>query len=736
VSRRALAVTLALGLAASLLALALVVSAVFAPVEGVVVDTFMRLRGPRSADARVVVCLIDEGSVDRYGRWPWPRTLLAELVDRLAEAGARVIAFDVVFSEASRHDETVDLRSEDEALALAIERSGNVVLSFFWREGRRSVPAPGGSPPPEGPRFRADPANVLPTAFDVVAGDPESFPVPEYPAVEPNLDLFAAAAASQGYTTNRRESGVSRRQGLAARYAGEVYPALPLRAVQRLTGGTLELARNPRGLPVVRLAGREVEVDETGRLWVSYPGGAGSFRRYPAHEVLEAGLPPGELDGAIVFVGASEVGIGDVTATPFGVEIPGVLVQAAVADNLLDGRFLRESGAPRLVSFLALLLVGPLVAFLVAAIERHLVGSLVAITLVVGWPAAAFVAFLQLGWHLEVVGPMAAGVLALVASLRYQVGTVEARARQIRRTFARFVSEAIVEEMLRHPERVKLGGERRELTVLFSDIRGFTSISERMSSEELVQVLNQYFTPMTRLVLAEGGTLDKYMGDALMAFFGAPVALPDHAARACRAALAMRSKLAELNAGWRAEGKLPEGAALGIGVGLNSGEMSVGNMGSEDVFDYTVIGDNVNLGSRIEGLNKLYGTDVLASEATALAAQAAPGGPTGGGARAAGAGFLFRELDRVRVKGKKEPVAIYELMAERPAPPELEDRAARFAEALAHYRSRRFEEAAAAFQALADDGDPPAAALARRAARLATEGAPEGWEPVETLTSK
>ncbi|HUF78781.1 MAG TPA: adenylate/guanylate cyclase domain-containing protein, partial [Thermoanaerobaculia bacterium] len=327
-------------------------------------------------------------------------------------------------------------------------------------------------------------------------------------------------------------------------------------------------------------------------------------------------------------------------------------------------------------------------------------------------------------WHLEVVTPVVTGLVALGLTLPYQIGIVDARARQIRRTFAQFVSESIVEEMLRHPERVRLGGERREMTVVFSDIRGFTSIAERLDSEELVQLLNQYFTPMTRLVLAEGGTLDKYMGDALMAFFGAPVALPDHAARACRAALAMRSKLAELNAGWRAEGKLPEGAALGIGVGLNSGEMSVGNMGSEDVFDYTVIGDNVNLGSRIEGLNKPYGTDVLASEATVKAAQAA------------GAGFLFRELDRVRVKGKKEPVAIYELMAERPAPPELEERAARFAEALAHYRSRRFEEAAAAFQALADVGDPPAAALARRAAPLATEGAPEGWEPVETLTAK
>jgi adenylate cyclase len=717
VSRRGLAVTLGLGLAASLLALAVVWSGLLAPVEGVVVDTFMRLRGPRPADRRVAACLIDEGSIDRYGRWPWPRTRLAELVDRLFAAGAGVIAFDVVLSEPSRAGEGFDLRAEDEALARAIGRAGNVVLSYFWRDHPVERP-----PEDDDIRSRADPAKLLPTAFDVVAGDPATFPLPAHEGVEPNLDLFAEAAASQGFTTNERESGVSRRQGLAARYDGEIYPALPLRAVQLLKGGRLELARDARGLPLVRLGGEDVEVDERGRLWVSYPGPAASFRTYPVYRVLGGGLAAGELDGAVVFVGASEAGIGDFTATPFGVELPGVLVHAAVADNLLRGTFLRESGAPRAVSVLALLLVGPLVAFLVAAIERHLVGSLVAIGLVLAWPAAAFLAFLEVGWHLEVVAPMAAGVLALVASLRYQVGSVDARARQIRRTFERFVSQGIVEEMLRHPERVKLGGERRELTVLFSDIRGFTSISERMSSEELVAVLNQYFTPMTRLVLEEGGTLDKYMGDALMAFFGAPVALPDHAARACRAALAMKAKLVELNDGWRAEGKLPEGAGLGIGIGLNSGEMSVGNMGSEDVFDYTVIGDNVNLGSRIEGLNKLYGTEVLVAGATVAAV----------GADA----FLFRELDRVRVKGKTEPVAIHELMAERPAPAELEERARRFARALALYRERRFEAAAAGFEALAAEGDAPAAALGKRAHRLAREGAPADWEPVETLTSK
>ncbi len=701
------AVTLAIGAATSLLVLAAVWSGLLAPVEGVVIDKFLQLRGERPADPRVALCLIDEASIDAYGRWPWPRTRMAEVIERLDAAGARVIALDVVFSEPSRHGKGFDLRHEDAALAAAIGAAeAEVVLSYFFRQRA------GG------------PEEIEKSAFDVVTGRPDDYPLPEHPGVEPNLRPLVDAASAQGFTTNEREAGVSRRQHLAARHRGSVYPSLPLRAVQRLEGDALRLERRATGLPVIRLGEREIEVDEEGRLWLSYPGGLESFRHLSVVELLEAGAAAdtrAALEGALVFVGASEVGVGDVTATPFGTEVPGVLVHAAVADNLLGGTFLRESGAPRYLSIVALLLIGPLVAFLVLAIERHRISSLVAIGIVFAWPAVAYLAFLRVGWHLEVVAPVTAGVLALLGALRYQIRRVDDWARRIRRTFEHFVSQGVVEEMLANPERVVLGGERRELTVLFSDIRGFTSISERITSEELVQVLNQYFTPMTRLVLAEGGTLDKYMGDALMAFFGAPVEQPDHAARGCRAALRMTETLAELNAGWRAEGKLPEGGELGIGIGLNSGEMSVGNMGSEDVFDYTVIGDNVNLGSRIEGLNKMYAAQILVSGATA---------------EAAGDGFLFRELDRVRVKGKKEPVALHELMAARPAPPALEERARRFGAALADYRARRFAEAAAELEALAGEGDAPAGVMAERARRLAEEGAPEDWEAVETLTSK
>jgi adenylate cyclase len=318
--------------------------------------------------------------------------------------------------------------------------------------------------------------------------------------------------------------------------------------------------------------------------------------------------------------------------------------------------------------------------------------------------------------------PLLAGALALTGALRYQVGVVDARSRQIRSVFTHYVSAAIVDEMLRDPERVQLGGERKELTVLFSDIRGFTSISERLPPEALTSLVNRIFTPLTHRVLAEGGTLDKYMGDALMAFFGAPITCADHAARACRAALGMIDELNRVNDVLHHEGLLPENARLRLGVGLNTGGMVVGNMGSDEVFSYTVLGDSVNLGSRLEGCNKHYGTTILVADATAAATREDE--------------FLFREIDRVRVKGREQAVAIYELMAERPAPPALEEKARRYHEALAAFQSRRFSEAAAAFDNLANEGDPPSALLASRAAYLVANPPGPEWEPVEVLTGK
>ncbi len=726
---------LLLGLGASGLALLLQLSGLLVEVEHVVVDTMMRLRGDVPADSRVALVAIDERSIDAYGQWPWPRTRMAELIARLSEQGARVVALDVVFAERSRVDERVDLSSEDAALAQAFAAAGNVVAGYYFRAGARPAAATSDGE-------RGSPGNIRSAAFQQVMGDPRcGFAVPWREAWEPNLDALAQAAAWQGFFSNeRRPSGKLRSYGLvmaageaacadepgcpAASFCGAhaYFPALALAAVKVATGETLQLEAASGRVPRLRLGERAITTDASGALTVNYRGARNRFPVYPVQEVLEGRIATGVLAGRIVFVGATEPGIGDFQVSPYGVEIPGVEVHAHVADNLLNGDYLAEGFVQTGLSFLAVLLLGPLVALLVSSSSRVLLGSLAATALLAAWPLCGFGAFLAAGWHLQATAPAAAGLGALVAALTWQIGFVDREKRRIKGVFERFVSKSIVDEMLRHPERVRLGGEKRVMTVLFSDIRGFTDLSERADPEQITRVLNRYFTPMTRLVIAEGGTLDKYMGDALMAFFGAPISQPDHAARACRAALAMRDKLPLLNRDWQRDGTLPPGVELGVGIGLATGEMSVGNMGSEEVFDYTVIGDTVNLGSRIEGLNKMYGTAILVAEATAKVVAGA---------------FLLREVDRVRVKGKKLPVTLFEVVAEEPAPAGLKTRMGRFEEALSAYRERRFEVAAAAFEALDRElAEPLCKLYLGRCQKLLAEPPGADWEPVETLKSK
>lgn len=713
--RRGRWVAVGLGLSTSLVVLGVWLAGGLEGLEGVAVDTWFRLRGRGEVDPRVAVVALDGESLDRYGRWPWRRDLTAELVTRLAAAGARVIALDMVFSEPSRHDEAVDLSAEDAALAAAIARAGNVVLGYFFRGSLRGR----GSPPP------AVEATPPPSPFRRVTEPPGGrFRIPSRRQVEPNLDLFATASSSQGFYDQRPESGVHRHYALVAEYRGFFYPALALAAVAQTLEEPLDLTYHHGDLPEVRLGGRGIPTDEAGELWINYRGPAGTVPQISAARVLAGNLPAGALVGQLVFVGFTEPGLGEIYTSPFGTEITGVEVHAQVADNLLADRYLRDTGVEAQASLAAVLLMGPGVALLAVAIRRHLVGSAVAIAAVLLWPAASYAAFRWGGRHLEVAAPVLAGLGALVISLRYQIGWVERISRQLQK----YVSPAVAEEVRSDP--VLQEPRRAEVTVLFCDLQGFTRLSEHRDPQELAAILERFFTPMTALVLDHGGTLDKYMGDALMAFFGAPGRQPDHAERACRAALAMVRGLGRVNARFRAEGLLPPGApGLGMGVGLNSGEVSVGNMGSEQVFDYTVLGDAVNLGSRLEGLTRRYEAGIVVSEPTC---------------RAAGEGFLFRRLDRVRVKGKEEPVTIFELLAERPRPgaaPEgwegLCRRVERFEAGFAAYQERRFAAAAEIFAALAAEGrDGPSEVFLARCRTFERQPPPADWDGVERWMSK
>jgi len=696
----------------------LLLSPFLGDLERVAMDWMMRLSTPPEPDSRIVLCDIDEASLDQIGGWPWPRRQVAALVTALAQEGAAVIVLDITFAEPSSCGGLAD----DQGLAEALAAAGNVVLGYYFRDE-----LPGG----EGADGIWDNAG-----FDVVTPGPGFARIPEWPAAEPNLEIFARAAAGQGFFSTERPrslgDAVLRHYPLVARRGERYFPALGLMAAARFEKGLLELSPRPDELPEIRLDQRPVEHDEGGQLWIHYRGDprteAARYRTLSAGQVL-AGDPETlrDLSGKLVFVGTSAARLGDFYNTPFGVRIPGVESHAQVADNLLNGDYIHDRAEQKILSGLAVLLLALGAPLLVVSTRRYLLGSLAAMAVVLLWPTVALAAFVTSGWHLHVVAPVLAGGAALVLALRYQVGRVEARKRQVERTFRHYLSESVVREMLAHPERLTLRGEERELTVLFSDVSGFTSMAEKLASEQVVEVLNQLFTPMTALVLEEGGTFDKYMGDCLMAFFGAPVVQEDHAARGCRAALAMVQRLPGLNAHWEAKGL----GSLALGIGLNSGVMTVGNMGSETIFDYTVIGDNVNLGSRVEGLTRLYRVPVLVTAATVEAANAD------------GKTFLFRELDRVQVKGKAEPVTIFELVAatadlSAAARRSVEACLSRFAEGLAAYRARRFAEGVAIFEeilaAVPDDG--PAALFAARCRDLAEHPPSADWQPVERRATK
>jgi adenylate cyclase len=325
--------------------------------------------------------------------------------------------------------------------------------------------------------------------------------------------------------------------------------------------------------------------------------------------------------------------------------------------------------------------------------------------------AVAFWAFGARRLVLDVAAPVGSFVIVALASLSAGLVTEGREKLRIKHAFAQYLDDRAVAQILADPSRLRLGGERRELTVLFSDIRGFSALAESLDPQQLSSFLNEYLTPMTDLVLEAGGLLDKYIGDAVMAVWGAPLEQPDHAARACATALAMQRRLAELNTGFRARG-LPQ---IAIGIGVSSGGMSVGNMGSERRFDYTVVGDAVNLGARLEALTKAYDAEILVGERAR---------------ELAGDRFVFRELDTVRVKGKDRVVRVYELLGARGAPVRVD--LERFAAALAAYRARRFADAETGFQAALDacPDDGPARALLERARRLGAAPPPADWDGV------
>ncbi|MCE9573705.1 MAG: adenylate/guanylate cyclase domain-containing protein [Deltaproteobacteria bacterium] len=699
--------------------------------ERAAVDARFLLRGAAPADPRIVIVGLDDETRRVAPEVLQTRRGYARLLDALAAYHPKIIALDFFFSapevildgplaakvrDAAAHlpappspndllvAEIAEALRGDEVLAAAIAHAGTIYLGANFRliERREDLPT---RPPPEPPGLeRARHGEVVAQA--------SSSPPPSAFAVNVTMPALARGAVGAGAVNVLIDpDGVIRRVPLVIEFGTHYYLPLGL-AVALAELGAPGDTSYVVGDDALIAAGHRLPVEPGGAVHLDFRGANPAFTRISAADVLSGAAPKDALAGKLVFVGMTYAAM-DKVATPLDPHGDGVELHATLADNVLtDSLFPPPSRAVSLLALVAL--CGLVTAMQLRRIRRRAyLGPVLAAALIVAWLAVSYVAFTQ--HHLLEAAAPAVAVLA-VAIVAQAVGlATEGREKaQLRAAFGRYVSKTLVERVLAHPELARLGGERRTLSVLFSDIRGFSRIAESLAPEALVDYLNQYLTPMTKLVLDSDGTLDKYIGDAVMAVWGAPLEMSDHATRACATALAMIEGLAPLNAGWRAAGR-PE---IAIGIGINTGAMAVGNMGSEARFDYTVMGDAVNLASRLEALTKEFGVAILVGPGTATAA----------------VGFVFRELDRVRVKGRDGAAAVFELLGATGSPrAQRFDRAAWDA-ALDAYRRRDFADAATRFGAFADD--PAAATLAARAWELAADPPGDDWDGVYEQRSK
>lgn len=531
---------------------------------------------------------------------------------------------------------------------------------------------------------------IAPHAISAIRlrGGEAQFPMPAPQGVLANIDVLHQSARYAGHINVTPDpDGTLRRSSLIVRDGGAYFPSGDLQAARAWLGGDdLLLTLDPLGIGGLSLGGRFVPTDEYGRLLVRYRGPEQTFKTVSVADILAGRVDATLLRGRVVLIGPTAKGIGDIRVTPYGTAYPGVEVRASVIESLLTGSFLQRPEWTTLFDGAVILVIGLALAWWLPRLSVR-AGAALALGVLAAYLLAANTVFQTQGLWINVVYPATLIALLFVSTTLVQYFSTESEKRQLKSAFQHYVPAKVVDEIVADVDKLRLGGEKRELTVLFSDIRGFTSLSESLAPEDLVKLLNVYLTEMTRKVFQHDGLLDKYIGDAIMAVYGAPIPRADHALAACRTALDMMEALGTLQAQWRASRQ----PVLEIGIGINTGPMIVGNMGSEDRFNYTVIGDAVNLGSRIESLNKVYGTRILLSDfAYRQVAGQLPG---------------LREIDVTQVRGRHEPVRIHELIPPQRFPhlewlPEFE-RAYRM------HHEGALAEARAIFERLANSvGDP------------------------------
>ena len=604
----------------------------------------------KKASENIVFVEIDEPSVNRFGRWPWDRAILSQAINNLDSSNLLIL--DMVFSEET---------GSDESLAESLAEHNNNICGFFLRN-RASVQA------------TAEQMEILnESSLDRLVSQTQGQELFVQGAeAEINVaSILSSCTLSATFSTLRDSDQIFRQYPLAFSFEGGLYPSIGIQALRMKFDK--DILRTGDGQ--YELAGHRFSSDTKGFTQLNfYP--KETYQTYSFLDLYENRLTKDVLSDKIVIIGITEIGVGDMRATPIGV-IPGPLIHYTFISNALNDELLHKNEYLTTLSLIFFLLL-PFIWTAVSSIYKRVAIYALSYTLYFFGSKLGYVYF---NLYLDTFYPLTALIVLVMASEIMLHKAQEKQSRFIEGAFSSYLSPVLLKKLMQEPERLTLGGEKKELTIFFSDIRSFTSISETMDPQRLTKFLNRYFTPMSDIVLKHQGMIDKYIGDAVMAFYNAPLDVKEHAASACRSALEMIDELEELNKTFLDEG-LPK---IEIGIGLNTAEVVVGNMGSAKRFNYTVIGDGVNLASRVEGLNKIYGTHILITEFTKAWL---------------GDEFLTRELERVKVKGKEEEVMLYELLKDTSA---NRERCQKFDAAMRLYKEGKVHEAVQGLEALQGD---------------------------------
>lgn len=689
--------------------------------ESNLLDIKMRLRGKKKASGKVGILAIDEKSIEAFGRWPFSRKYYAKALKNLKKLGVKWVGFDSIYAEPEKtylEDARTDIKAldklaldpknfksridkingmleqspADQIFADGIRDFKNIVLGFFYFGSRFEAKYNLG----DKPKFNLlDLMSVSEVAYELPEGrDLESFPyLKKVYGLVPNTPLISKAGEHFAFFSNDADAdAINRWVVLVANIKGTLLPSLSLKTAAEYLNSDPLVYFGDGGIDTIFLINRdddtkviEVPIDPKGggRILINHVGPSHSFHHYSLADAYHMRYTDEEkknLKGSVLLLGATATGTNDIRPNPFDPAIDGVENHAAVIENIVTQDFLKRPLNIYEIELFVVLGIG-LLFCPVLIFANSLFSGMAVILFLVGYYYMDKVFWFGEGTWTYLGIPSLQIIAMYVLSTLYKYMTEEAEKKKVKGAFQHYLSPDVIDQVLEDPESLQLGGEKKELTVFFSDVRSFTTISESLTPEKLCELMNDYFTPMTSIILRSKGVLDKYIGDAIMAFWGAPIDLPQHADVGVKASVEMLFALDQLRHDFKVKG-FPE---IDIGIGLNTGPMSVGNMGSGERFTYTVMGDSVNLGARLEGLTKEYGIKIMISEFTMR--KLTPGA------------HLTRDLDDIRVKGKTEPVQVFDVLRPDflPQPAMIQEFCQKFDEGRKLYKAQEFERAITLF---------------------------------------